>query len=126
MEEVKKTVLVLCDDLMFGSRIGGEVRALGGVCRQVKTGEKFLELAATAGVVGAAIDLDTAGESLVGIMEKWREVAGAGVSVLGFGSHVDVESLQRAREAGCTPVLPRSRFAATLPQLALSWLNNSC
>jgi hypothetical protein len=34
-----------------------------------------------------------------------------------FGSHVQTERLQAARDAGCTNVLPRSRFSASLPEL---------
>ncbi|MBV8692500.1 MAG: hypothetical protein JOZ37_18530 [Actinobacteria bacterium] len=34
---------------------------------------------------------------------------------IGFGSHVDVETLQAAREAGCDLVLARSAFFARLP-----------
>lgn len=30
--------------------------------------------------------------------------------VVGFGSHVDGDLLRAAREAGCTDVMPRSRF----------------
>lgn len=37
--------------------------------------------------------------------------------VIAFGSHVDTERLQSARDAGCDEVLPRSRFSATLPEL---------
>jgi pantothenate kinase type III len=32
--------------------------------------------------------------------------------IIGFGSHVDTETLEAARAAGCHEVLPRSRFFA--------------
>jgi hypothetical protein len=48
--------------------------------------------------------------------------AAAGRPVFAFGSHVDVARLEDARAAGCTEVLPRSRFAATLPQLLMRYL----
>jgi hypothetical protein len=34
--------------------------------------------------------------------------------VVGFGSHVDGDLLEAARQAGCTEVLPRSRFFGRL------------
>ena len=41
----------------------------------------------------------------------------AGRRVVGFGSHVDTERLEAARAAGCTEVLPRSRFFARLSEV---------
>lgn len=40
-----------------------------------------------------------------------------GRRTIGFGSHVDAELLAAARQAGCTEVLPRSRFFAQVAQL---------
>jgi len=37
--------------------------------------------------------------------------------VLGFGPHVDDDLLAAARAAGCTEVLPRSRFFARWPDV---------
>jgi hypothetical protein len=39
--------------------------------------------------------------------------------VVGFGSHVDGDLLATAREAGCTEVLPRSRFFGRLREAVL-------
>jgi hypothetical protein len=41
----------------------------------------------------------------------------AGRRVIGFGSHVDRELLDRARAAGCTEVLARSAFFLRLGEL---------
>jgi hypothetical protein len=45
------------------------------------------------------------------------EAARAGVPTLGFYSHVDVETKQRAEAAGFDLAVPRSRMARELPQL---------
>lgn len=45
-------------------------------------------------------------------------VAALGVPAIGFYSHVDVETRDRGREAGIDLVIPRSRMARELPQLA--------
>lgn len=38
----------------------------------------------------------------------------AGIRVIGFFSHVQTELAQRARDAGCTEVMPRSKFTKEL------------
>lgn len=38
----------------------------------------------------------------------------AGIRVIGFFSHVQAELAQRARDAGCTEVMPRSKFTKEL------------
>jgi len=42
--------------------------------------------------------------------------------VVGYGSHVDADTLHAARVAGCDPVLPRSRFVEELPTALAGWL----
>ena len=44
----------------------------------------------------------------------------AGRRVIGFGSHVDRDLLDRARAAGCTEVLARSAFFARVGELLTS------
>lgn len=46
------------------------------------------------------------------------EVAALPAPVIGFYSHVDVETRDRGREAGLELVIPRSRMARELPDLA--------
>jgi len=46
-----------------------------------------------------------------GVIEALRAGAIPG-RIVGFGSHVDTETLDAARAAGCHEVLPRSRFFA--------------
>lgn len=41
----------------------------------------------------------------------------AGVRSIGFASHVDKELAEAAAAAGCSEVLPRSRFFSTLAEL---------
>jgi hypothetical protein len=42
--------------------------------------------------------------------------------VVGYGSHVEAELLRAAREAGCDPVLPRSKFVKDLDRDLTGWL----
>lgn len=52
-----------------------------------------------------------------GALAAVADLAANGRRVIGFGSHVDEDLLAAAREAGCTEVLPRSRFFARLREL---------
>ena len=44
---------------------------------------------------------------------------------IAFGSHVDTVALAAARDAGCDPVLPRSKFTVELPHLIRSYLGET-
>jgi hypothetical protein len=66
------------------------------------------DLAATASDgVKFVVDL-----SRPGVLDAVRSLVSAGAVVIGFGSHVDRELLERARAAGCERVLARSAFFA--------------
>ncbi len=49
-------------------------------------------------------------------------MAALGPPTLGFYSHVDVETRRRAEDAGFDLVVPRSRMARELPELAAGLL----
>ena len=68
--------------------------------------------AAAAGADVAVVDLGRAG-----VLEVLPALTATGVRVVGFGSHVDRDTLDAARAAGCTEVLPRSAFFRDLPAL---------
>jgi len=49
--------------------------------------------------------------------EKPEALVGLGMPVLGYYSHVDVETREAAEAAGVDLVVPRSRMARELPEL---------
>ena len=55
--------------------------------------------------------------SLLLLLMTYQQIAAPGTWFVAFGPHVDVESLNSARAAGCHVVLARSHFAAQLPDL---------
>ena len=57
--------------------------------------------------------------------ESPEALAGLGVPVLGYYSHVNVETKQAADAAGIDLAVPRSRMARELPQLVDQLLSES-
>jgi CheY-like chemotaxis protein len=101
-------VVALFDDLLLGSNVLGMLRAAG----------HEVALVSDPGAVrpdGAAVlvvDLATPSFDGVAVVERLREAGELGdTRVLGVYSHVDVETRQRAEEAGLDLVAPRSRMA---------------
>lgn len=121
-----KTVLVLCDDLIFGSKISGEARALGLQVKALKTVDKLIEASNKEKFAGALIDLGIASTDLEKIITELKASQNVTFPCLGYGSHVDVELLKKARSLGYDPVLPRSKFVVELNAILLSYCNNNC
>lgn len=91
-------VVLICADLMFGSKVESLIREAGF--------EPMLVDAVPAEGTGDALwILDLA----QGDFEP-EDAAGRGVPVLAFYSHVDAEVRRRALAAGLTAVVPRSRM----------------
>jgi hypothetical protein len=103
-------VLAVAADLMLGSKVEATLRAAG----HEVTLSPSLEEAPLDGVDLIVADLD---------VENPEALVGLGVPVLGYYSHVNVETREVAEAAGIDLVVPRSRMARELPQLAESLLN---
>jgi hypothetical protein len=97
-------VLAVVPDLMLGSRVG---ESLGSAGHEVTVAASLPEVLSP-GVELVVADLDVADP---------EAVAGLGPPVLGFYSHVEVETRRRAEAAGVDLVVPRSRMARELPEL---------
>ena len=92
----ERSVLLVTRDLFFRAKLDGCVAAAGAkVVRAEPADLAVIELAAEVDV------------------ERVRELAARGVPVIAFTSHVRVELLRAAREAGATAV-PNSEVEATL------------
>jgi hypothetical protein len=102
-------VIAISSDLLLGSKVEAMLQAAG---HEVTLAPAIAE-APLDDVELIVADLDAGNpEALVGL----------GVPVLGYHSHVDVETKQAAEAAGIDLVVPRSRMARELPQLAAKLL----
>jgi hypothetical protein len=107
-------IAALVPDLMFGSKIEATLRAAG----------HDVELAPSADAIATgkgSPDLVIADLGEVDVSQLQRRNA----PVLGFYSHVDVDTRRRAEAEGVDLVVPRSRMAREMPQLVESLLGDS-
>ncbi len=95
-----KRVLLVTRDLLFRSKLGGVVAAAGA---EVSRDEAACDLAV----------LELGGP---GATDRIAELVRRGIPVLAYGSHVQVELLRAARDAGATAV-PNSQVEAQLRDL---------
>jgi hypothetical protein len=102
-------VLSISTDLMLGSRVEG---ALGAAGHEVVTAGS-LAAAPPDGIDAIVADLDVADPDAL---------AATGLPVLGYYSHVDVDTKARADAAGIDKVVPRSRMSRELPDLVAALL----
>jgi len=98
-------VVAISSDLLLGSKVEGMLRAAGHEVTMAP-GLADVSLEGTDLIVA---DLDA---------EDAATLVGHGIPTLGYYSHVDVETRQRAETAGVDLVVPRSRMARELPELA--------
>ena len=132
---MKPVIVVFVADLMFQTRIESTAENLGYRVKLVENTDQVrsmdLEGLSFLGVEGILIDqLSRLGPRLLifdlgneGI--PWVEwipslktvPATRRIPILCFGSHVDVNTLQKARQTGADEVLARSRFVTALPEM---------
>lgn len=98
-------ILSISSDLMLGSKVVETLKAAG----HEVTSSPSLEETTWDGVDLIVADLD---------VENHEALVGLGMPVLGYYSHVDVATREAAEAVGVDLVVPRSRMARELPDLA--------
>src|SRR4051794_6370623 len=104
------TILVLVRDLLFASKISGAAQAINVSIRLIRDADRLTSEDGDRLIV----DLNQAGAMEAAI--QWKN-GREGRSVVGFVSHVDRETIDRARADGVDHVMPRSAFVQQLNQL---------
>ena len=114
--------IVLTDDLIFFTRISGAARAVGLTVRQAKTAAELVVAARRLPPGGVILDLQNPGLDLPALLAELKGACPLMPRVVAYGSHVEAAALRAAREAGCDPVLPRSKFVEVLDAAVEGWL----
>jgi hypothetical protein len=97
-------VVAVADDLLLGSKVEAMLTAAG---HEVSLSPALAEAPLDDAELIVA-DLD---------VENPNALVGLGIPVLGYYSHVDVETKEAAEAAGIDLAVPRSRMARELPRL---------
>jgi CheY-like chemotaxis protein len=114
--------LMLCDDLIFFSKVAGAARAIGTSVRMERNGTDLLT-AVRIQIPGCIIlDLQNPGLKLTELLQEISSTCPEMPCVVAYGSHVEAETLRLARKAGCDRVLPRSQFVVDLESDLAEWL----
>jgi hypothetical protein len=106
MHNEEKRVICLVRDLLFYSKIRAVAASAGVVLTSVRNPAKLV------GETGAGLIVDLNQPEALGAAAAWGRTAGR--PVVGFVSHVDVDTINAARAAGIHRVLARSQFEANL------------
>lgn len=114
--------LMLCDDLIFFSRVSGAARAAGLTVRMVRTAAELVAAARISAPGGVIVDVHNPGLDLPALLLQLREACATMPRVTAYGSHVEAAVLRAARQAGCDHVLPRSQFVEELEMKIAEWL----
>src|SRR5688572_14432391 len=106
-------LLILCRDLLMGSKITAAAQSAGTPFKVVRDAAKLHDQ------LGSRLIVDLNQDGAVDAAAAWT-AAHPEAEVIGSVSHVDAETIQRARTVGLNHVLARSAFVSSLPKLVRS------
>jgi len=110
MEDLpRKLVLALVRDLIFASRIAAQGKSAGVAVKILRDPSQL------SGEPAALLLVDLNQAGTIEAAAEWSRATG--MKVVGFVSHVDVETINRARAAGIDQVMARSGLVEALPVL---------
>ncbi|HZZ80503.1 MAG TPA: hypothetical protein VFE62_18510 [Gemmataceae bacterium] len=110
----------LCDDLIFTSKVSGVARSHGVALRSTKSADDLLTFCEQSPPNCVIIDLNVPGLDIEFATQRLIRLQPRPLLV-GYGSHVDTETLKRARQAGFDVVWPRSKFVEELETSLPRW-----
>jgi hypothetical protein len=103
-------VIVLCRDLMFGSKITSAAKAAGVSVKMIRDPAKLAEETASQRLIA---DLNQSG--FLEAAHAWKTRTGGHVT--GFVGHVNTQTISRARAVGIDSVISNGTFSARLPEV---------
>jgi len=110
--------IALIDDLFFLAKVHQTAKLTGVTIETSSTGEQLLKAAEDSPAALILVDLN-ARQGALDAVEKLCATNGTGNPrhVIAFLSHVQTDLAERARAAGCTEIMPRSKFTQNLAEI---------
>ncbi len=112
--------VMLCDDLIFISRVAGTAKALGLTLRSTKSARDLLIFCSQSAPRCVILDLQAPDLDIDQVARQLTQLAPR-PTLVGYGSHVDTTTLQKGRAAGLDVVWPRSKFMDELESALPGW-----
>jgi len=119
-EDATSRIFAFVDDLFFQAKIQETARKLNVKVEFVKTEPDLSDRLKQNGEGKPSLiifDLNSSSVKPLTLIPKLKSKLKKGTSIIGFLSHVQGDLKQKAHEAGCDMVVPRSAFSQNLPQL---------
>ncbi|MBV8478574.1 MAG: response regulator [Acidobacteria bacterium] len=119
-EDATSRIFAFVDDLFFFAKIQETARKLNVKVEFVKNDKELIDRMKKNGEELPSLlifDLNNSNARPLTVIPKLKAKLKKGTSIIGFLSHVQGDLKQKAHEAGCDMVLPRSAFSQNLPQL---------
>ena len=118
------SILLLCDDLIFTSRISGTAKALGLTLRATKSVSDLVHFLMQSPPRCVIVDLHVPGLVLDDLLSAAAALPSR-PTLVAYGSHVDTATLKAARDAGLDVVWPRSKFVDELATALPQWVRSA-
>jgi hypothetical protein len=109
MADPQLPILIFVRDLLFSTRIVEAARDAGVPFKVVRKTESL------AAEPGRLLMIDLNQEGAIDAAREWKYATGS--PTLGFVSHVDTETIARAKSGGIDRVMSRGQFTQLLPEL---------
>ena len=110
--------IALIDDLFFLAKVRETAKHAGVSLETTSTGEGLIGAAAASPGALLLVDLNAKHGALDAVERLCAaNRAGNPRRVIAFLSHVQTDLAERARQAGCAEVMPRSKFTQNLAEI---------
>jgi CheY-like chemotaxis protein len=115
------TIVVLDDNLLFSAGVASGLKRLGYRARVIDRERGAVERVVDAHPVAILVNLSCRQWDGIALVRELRAVPGlAGVPIIGFTGHTEVDRIEAARAAGCDRVVANSAIASDLASVLRS------
>jgi DNA-binding NarL/FixJ family response regulator len=111
-------IVVGVDDMFFAAKIRAAADAVGAEIIRIKAADELIAHVESRGARLVIIDLNSKRLDPIPTIRYLKSKAELEtIPIIGFLSHVQVDLMNTAQQAGCDHVMPRSAFSKRLPEL---------